>query len=143
MVAMTDLYEKDTYTWAMQQADALRRRSANEIDWENGRGDRERGQIRSAGPSRRRASSAPSGSWLIRTPKAPMMRGMHFTLKLYGAPMHGSTARWVIQEMDLEATNDSEAVACSEIHSVGADNAVLERNGSPVWFKKPWNETGG
>ena len=32
---MTDLYEKDTYSWAMQQADALRRRSANEIDWEN------------------------------------------------------------------------------------------------------------
>jgi hypothetical protein len=26
---MTDLYDKDTYTWAMQQADALRRRSAN------------------------------------------------------------------------------------------------------------------
>lgn len=32
---MTDLYDSDTYTWAMQQADALRRRSANEIDWEN------------------------------------------------------------------------------------------------------------
>ncbi|MEQ1619725.1 MAG: DUF29 domain-containing protein [Terricaulis sp.] len=32
---MTDLYDKDTYTWALQQADALRRRSANEIDWEN------------------------------------------------------------------------------------------------------------
>jgi hypothetical protein len=32
---MSDLYEKDTYTWALQQADALRRRSANEIDWEN------------------------------------------------------------------------------------------------------------
>lgn len=32
---MTDLYDKDVYTWALQQADALRRRSANEIDWEN------------------------------------------------------------------------------------------------------------
>ena len=32
---MTDLYERDTYTWAMQQADALRRRSANEVDWDN------------------------------------------------------------------------------------------------------------
>ncbi len=32
---MTDLYDTDTYTWAMQQADALRRRSANEVDWEN------------------------------------------------------------------------------------------------------------
>ncbi|OQW57498.1 MAG: hypothetical protein A4S17_04625 [Proteobacteria bacterium HN_bin10] len=32
---MSDLYERDTYTWAMQQADALRRRSANEIDWDN------------------------------------------------------------------------------------------------------------
>jgi hypothetical protein len=30
-----DLYETDTYTWAMKQADALRRRSANEVDWEN------------------------------------------------------------------------------------------------------------
>lgn len=32
---MSDLYDADTYTWAMRQADALRRRSANEIDWEN------------------------------------------------------------------------------------------------------------
>jgi hypothetical protein len=32
---MTDLYDKDTYTWAMRQADALRRRSANEVDWDN------------------------------------------------------------------------------------------------------------
>lgn len=32
---MTDLYDKDTYTWAKQQADALRRRSANEVDWDN------------------------------------------------------------------------------------------------------------
>jgi|CXWL01.1.fsa_nt_gi hypothetical protein len=32
---MTDLYDKDAYTWAMQQADALRRRSANEVDWDN------------------------------------------------------------------------------------------------------------
>ncbi|MEQ1709672.1 MAG: DUF29 domain-containing protein [Terricaulis sp.] len=32
---MTDLYDKDIYTWALTQADALRRRSANEIDWEN------------------------------------------------------------------------------------------------------------
>jgi hypothetical protein len=32
---MSDLYDKDTYTWALQQADALRRRSANEVDWDN------------------------------------------------------------------------------------------------------------
>ncbi len=32
---MSDPYERDTYTWAMQQADALRRRSANEVDWDN------------------------------------------------------------------------------------------------------------
>lgn len=32
---MSDLYAKDTYTWALQQADALRRRSANEVDWDN------------------------------------------------------------------------------------------------------------
>jgi hypothetical protein len=32
---MTDLYDKDTYGWAQQQAEALRRRSANEVDWEN------------------------------------------------------------------------------------------------------------
>lgn len=35
MLAMSALYDTDTYTWAMRQADALRRRSANEIDWEN------------------------------------------------------------------------------------------------------------
>lgn len=28
-------YDLDTYAWAREQADALRRRSANEIDWEN------------------------------------------------------------------------------------------------------------
>ncbi|MDX2236285.1 MAG: DUF29 domain-containing protein [Hyphomonadaceae bacterium] len=32
---MTDLYDKDVYSWALKQADALRRRSANEIDWDN------------------------------------------------------------------------------------------------------------
>ena len=32
---MASLYVTDTYTWAMRQADALRRRSANEVDWEN------------------------------------------------------------------------------------------------------------
>jgi hypothetical protein len=32
---MSALYETDTYTWAMKQSDALRRRSANEIDWDN------------------------------------------------------------------------------------------------------------
>lgn len=32
---MSDLYEKDTYGWAVQQAEALRRRSANEVDWDN------------------------------------------------------------------------------------------------------------
>ncbi len=29
------LYDDDVYTWAMTQAGALRRRSANEIDWDN------------------------------------------------------------------------------------------------------------
>jgi hypothetical protein len=32
---VTKLYEADFYTWAMTQADAARRRSANELDWEN------------------------------------------------------------------------------------------------------------
>ena len=32
---MSDLYEADIAAWAEQQADALRRRAANEIDWEN------------------------------------------------------------------------------------------------------------
>ena len=32
---MIDLYEADIAAWAEQQADALRRRAANEIDWEN------------------------------------------------------------------------------------------------------------
>ncbi len=29
------LYEKDFFAWTQAQADALRRRSANELDWEN------------------------------------------------------------------------------------------------------------
>jgi hypothetical protein len=32
---MSDLYETDVYTWSIQQADALRRRSASEVDWDN------------------------------------------------------------------------------------------------------------
>lgn len=33
--APLNLYDSDTYTWALRQADALRRRAAGEIDWEN------------------------------------------------------------------------------------------------------------
>jgi uncharacterized protein DUF29 len=32
---MTKLYERDFFAWTQDQADALRRRSVNEIDWEN------------------------------------------------------------------------------------------------------------
>lgn len=32
---MSDLYDTDGYTWAMRQAEALRKRSANEVDWDN------------------------------------------------------------------------------------------------------------
>jgi phosphoglycolate phosphatase-like HAD superfamily hydrolase len=32
---MADVYDKDTYGWALAQSDALRRRSANELDWDN------------------------------------------------------------------------------------------------------------
>jgi hypothetical protein len=32
---MSTLYETDSAAWAEQQADALRRRAANEIDWDN------------------------------------------------------------------------------------------------------------
>ncbi len=34
-MSMDDLYERDVVAWAEAQAEALRRRSANEIDWEN------------------------------------------------------------------------------------------------------------
>jgi len=32
---MTKLYERDFFAWTQDQADALRRRSVNELDWEN------------------------------------------------------------------------------------------------------------
>jgi hypothetical protein len=32
---MTTLYEADFYSWAKRQAELLRRRSGNEIDWDN------------------------------------------------------------------------------------------------------------
>lgn len=35
MLAPMSLYDQDTFAWAMGQADAARRRSANEIDWDN------------------------------------------------------------------------------------------------------------
>jgi hypothetical protein len=33
--SMSDLYDTDVVTWSERQADALRRRAANEIDWDN------------------------------------------------------------------------------------------------------------
>ena len=32
---VAELYVSDTYSWALQQADALRRRDLNEVDWDN------------------------------------------------------------------------------------------------------------
>ncbi len=32
---MSSTYDTDAYTWALAQADALRRRSSNELDWDN------------------------------------------------------------------------------------------------------------
>jgi hypothetical protein len=32
---MSDLYDSDILAWSEQQSDALRRRAANEIDWDN------------------------------------------------------------------------------------------------------------
>ena len=34
-IGMADLYDTDIVSWAEQQADALRRRATNEIDWNN------------------------------------------------------------------------------------------------------------
>jgi hypothetical protein len=50
---MTKLYEKDFFAWTQEQADALRRRSVNELDWENlleeveSMGRQERNELRS------------------------------------------------------------------------------------------------
>lgn len=50
---MTKLYESDFFGWTRDQADALRRRSVNELDWENlleeveGLGKQQRGELRS------------------------------------------------------------------------------------------------
>ena len=33
--AMSRAYDADFYSWAMDQADALKRRSSNELDWDN------------------------------------------------------------------------------------------------------------
>ena len=50
---MTKLYERDFFAWTQDQADALRRRSINELDWENlleeieSMGKHERSELRS------------------------------------------------------------------------------------------------
>ncbi|HZZ68796.1 MAG TPA: DUF29 domain-containing protein [Phenylobacterium sp.] len=50
---MTKLYDRDFFGWTQDQADALRRRSVNELDWENlleeveGIGKQARGELRS------------------------------------------------------------------------------------------------
>ena len=49
---MTKLYESDFFAWTQDQADALRRRSVNELDWENlleevdGLGKQQRSELR-------------------------------------------------------------------------------------------------
>ena len=49
---MTKLYEQDYFAWTQDQADALRRRSINELDWENlleeveGLGKQQRSELR-------------------------------------------------------------------------------------------------
>ncbi len=50
---MTKLYDRDFFAWTQDQADALRRRSVNEIDWENlleeveGMGRQQQSELRS------------------------------------------------------------------------------------------------
>ncbi|WP_309606897.1 DUF29 domain-containing protein [Phenylobacterium sp.] len=50
---MTKLYDRDFFAWTQDQADALRRRSVNELDWENlleeveGMGKQARSELRS------------------------------------------------------------------------------------------------
>lgn len=50
---MTKLYEQDYFAWTEEQADALRRRSINELDWDNlleeveSLGRQERNELRS------------------------------------------------------------------------------------------------
>ena len=50
---MTKLYDRDFLAWTQDQADALRRRSGNELDWENlleeveGLGKQQRSELRS------------------------------------------------------------------------------------------------
>ena len=50
---MTKLYEQDYFAWTQDQADALRRRSVNELDWDNlleeveGLGKQQRSEMRS------------------------------------------------------------------------------------------------
>ena len=50
---MTKLYERDFFAWTQDQADVLRRRSVNELDWENlleeveSMGNQARGELRS------------------------------------------------------------------------------------------------
>ena len=49
---MTKLYDRDFLAWTQDQADALRRRSSNELDWENlleeveGLGKQQRSELR-------------------------------------------------------------------------------------------------
>ena len=49
---MTKLYDRDFVAWTQDQADALRRRSSNELDWENlleeveGLGKQQRSELR-------------------------------------------------------------------------------------------------
>lgn len=49
---MTKLYEQDYFAWTQDQADALRRRSINELDWDNlleeveGLGKQQRSELR-------------------------------------------------------------------------------------------------
>jgi len=82
---MADLYEADVVAWSEKQADALRRRAGNEIDWDN-----VAGEIEDVGISEVNATLSQIDNIL------------RHRLYLLGWPEHASVRRWTAELHDFE-----------------------------------------
>jgi hypothetical protein len=81
-----NLYENDIMLWSEQQADALRRRAANEIDWEN-----VAEEVESVGREQ------------LHTVESLLVQALRHMLKAEAWPLHRDAPSWRADAIDFRA----------------------------------------
>jgi hypothetical protein len=87
---MADLYDVDILQWSEQQADALRRRAFNEIDWEN-----VAEEIESVGNEQ------------LHAVEALLVQALRHMLKAHCWPLHRDVGTWRADAIDFRAQAQS------------------------------------